>query len=273
MTLNCNGKILDLHTKKIMGIINISNDSFFDGGRYNTIDKVNSQVYKLISNGAEIIDLGAASSKPGSKLIDSKIELDIISDYIIELSNNFKEVYLSIDTYNSNVAEFALSKGFSIINDISAGKYDTNIFNVVKDYNAGYVLMHMQGDPESMQKNPKYNNVVESILLFLKDKIQKLEGLGIENIIIDPGFGFGKNIDDNFKILKQLDLFQSLNKPIMVGLSRKSMIYKTLKITPEESLNGTTVLNTKALEKGANILRVHDAKEAFQCINLLNNLN
>ena len=156
---------------------------------------------------------------------------------------------------------------------LSAGKYDTNIFNVVKDYNAGYVLMHMQGDPKNMQKNPKYNNVVESILLFLKDKIQKLEGLGIENIIIDPGFGFGKNIDDNFKILKQLDLFQSLNKPIMVGLSRKSMIYKTLKITPEESLNGTTVLNTKALEKGANILRVHDAKEAFQCINLLNNLN
>tara|TARA_B100000989_G_scaffold270805_1_gene227158 strand:+ start:235 stop:1056 length:822 start_codon:yes stop_codon:yes gene_type:complete len=273
MTLNCNGKILDLHKKKIMGIINISEDSFYDGGRYNTIDKVNSQVHKLISNGAEIIDLGAASSKPGNKLIESKIELEIISDYILELSNNFKNIYLSIDTYNSSVAEFALSNGFSIINDISAGKYDPNIFNVVKNYDAGYILMHMLGDPYNMQKNPKYNDVVESIILFLKKKIQKLEVLGLDNIIIDPGFGFGKSIDDNFKILNKLDSFKSLNKPIMVGLSRKSMIYKTLKITPEESLNGTTVLHMRALEKGANILRVHDAKEAFECISLFENLN
>ena len=272
MTLNCNGKILDLHTKKIMGIINLSQDSFYDGGKYDSIDKVNAQISNLVSNGAEIIDIGAASSKPGSKLIDSKKELDIVSDYIIELSNNFRNIHLSIDTYNSNVAEFALSKGFSIINDISAGRYDSNMFNVVKDYNAGYIVMHMLGDPENMQENPEYDNVVKSIQIFLKTKILKLEELGFNNIIIDPGFGFGKSIDDNFKILKELESFQSLNRPIIVGLSRKSMIYKTLNITPEESLNGTTALNILALERGANILRVHDAKEALQCISLLKKL-
>jgi len=273
MTLNCNGKILDLSTRKIMGIINISDDSFYDGGRYNTIDKVNSQVKNLISNGAEIIDIGAASSKPGSKLINSKIELDKISDYIIELTNNFKDIHLSIDTYNSDVAKFALSKGFSIINDISAGRYDSNMFNVVKDFNAGYILMHMLGDPENMQEDPRYDNVVESIQIFLKNKIQKLQESGVYNIMIDPGFGFGKSIDDNFRILKELESLQSLKRPIIVGLSRKSMIYKTLNITAEESLNGTTALNTFALEKGANILRVHDAKEALQCINLVDRLN
>ena len=268
MTLNCNGKILDLHTKKIMGIINLSQDSFYDGGKYDSIDKVNAQISSLVSNGAEIIDIGGVSSKPGSKK-----ELDIVSDYIIELSNNFRNIHLSIDTYNSDVAEFALSKGFSIINDISAGRYDSNIFNVVKDYNAGYILMHMLGDPENMQENPEYDNVVKSIQIFLKTKILKLEELGFNNIIIDPGFGFGKSIDDNFKILKELESFQTLNRPIIVGLSRKSMIYKTLNITPEESLNGTTALNILALERGANILRVHDAKEALQCISLLKKLN
>ena len=273
MTLNCNGKILNLNTQKIMGIINLSTDSFYDGGRYNSIDKVNTQISNLVSNGAEIIDVGAASSKPGSKLIDPKKELDIVSDYIIELSKNFKDIHLSIDTYNSNVAEYALSKGFTLINDISAGRYDSNIFNVVKDYNAGYILMHMLGDPENMQENPEYDNVVESIKIFLKTKIQRLQESGFDNIIIDPGFGFGKSIDDNFKILKELESFRSLKKPIIVGLSRKSMIYKTLGITPEESLNGTTALNTLALERGANILRVHDAMEALQCINLLKKLN
>ena len=273
MTLNCNGKILDLHTKKIMGIINLSQDSFYDGGKYDSIDKVNAQISSLVSNGAEIIDIGAASSKPGSKLIDSKKELDIVSDYIIELSNNFRNIHLSIDTYNSDVAEFALSKGFSIINDISAGRYDTNIFNVVKDYNAGYILMHMLGDPENMQENPKYDNVIKSIQIFLKTKIQKLEELGFNNIIIDPGFGFGKSIDDNFKILKELESFQSLKRPIIVGLSRKSMIYKTLNCTAKEALNGTTALNMIALENGTKILRVHDVKEAIECVNLFNALN
>ena len=269
MTLNCNGKIIDFSTKKIMGIVNISRDSFYDGGKFNTIEKVNSHVSNLISNGADIIDLGAASSKPGSNLIKPDDEHNLVDDYINELTSNFKNVLFSIDTYNSSVADFALSKGFSFVNDISSGKYDQKMFEIVKKYNAGYIMMHMQGDPINMQENPNYQNVIKSIISFFKLKIEELESLGFTNIIIDPGFGFGKNIEDNYKILKELNLFQSLEKPIMVGLSRKSMIYKVLNISPQEALNGTTVLNTIALEKGANILRVHDVKEAMECKKLL----
>ena len=269
MTLNCNGKIIDFSTKKIMGIVNISRDSFYDGGKFNTIKKVNSHVSNLISNGADIIDLGAASSKPGSNLIKPDDEHNLVDDYINELTSNFKNVLFSIDTYNSSVADFALSKGFSLVNDISSGRYDKKMFEVVKKYNSGYIMMHMQGDPINMQENPNYQDVIESLISFFKLKIKELESSGFTNIIIDPGFGFGKNIEDNYKILKKLNLFQSLEKPIMVGLSRKSMIYKVLNISPQEALNGTTVLNTLALEKGANILRIHDVKEAVECKKLL----
>ena len=272
MTLNCNGKIIDFSTKKIMGIVNISRDSFYDGGKFNTIEKVNSHVSNLISNGADIIDLGAASSKPGSNLIKPDDEHNLVDDYINELTSNFKNVLFSIDTYNSSVADFALSKGFSFVNDISSGRYDQKMFEIVKKYNAGYIMMHMQGDPINMQENPNYQNVIKSLISFFKLKIKELESLGFTNIIIDPGFGFGKNIEDNYKVLKELNLFQSLEKPIMVGLSRKSMIYKVLNISPQEALNGTTVLNTIALEKGANILRVHDVKEAMECKKLLTKL-
>jgi len=273
MTLNCNGKILDFSTKKIMGIVNISKDSFFDGGQYDTIDKVNNQVSKLISNGADIIDLGAASSKPGSKLIKPEEEYDLIHNYINELTSNFSEVLFSIDTYNSSIADFALSKGFSLVNDISSGKYDKNIFQVIKKYNAGYIMMHMKGDPINMQENTNYDNVVDSIVSFFKLKIKELEKLGFSNIIIDPGFGFGKSIDDNYEILKNLKVLKSLERPIMAGLSRKSMIYKVLNNSPKEALNGTTVLNTLALDKGASIIRVHDVKEAMECKKILEKLD
>jgi dihydropteroate synthase len=206
-------------------------------------------------------------------LINTENELKLISDYIIEISNNFRNIHLSIDTYNSAVAEFALEKGFSIINDISSGKYDPNMYDVIKDYNSGYVMMHMLGDPDNMQDNPEYDDVVETIISFFKGKVNELESSGIQNIILDPGFGFGKTIQDNFKILKDLSLFQALNKPLLVGLSRKSMIYKFLNISPAEALNGTTALNTLAIDKGADILRVHDAKEASECIKLIENLN
>ena len=252
--------------------VNISRDSFYDGGKFNTIEKVNSHVSNLISNGADIIDLGAASSKPGSNLIKPDDEHNLVDDYINELTSNFKNVLFSIDTYNSSVADFALSKGFSFVNDISSGRYDEKMFEIVKKYNAGYIMMHMQGDPINMQENPNYQNVIKSLISFFKLKIKELESLGFTNIIIDPGFGFGKNIEDNYKILKELNLFQSLEKPIMVGLSRKSMIYKVLNISPQDALNGTTVLNTIALEKGANILRVHDVKEAMECKKLLTKL-
>ncbi|MDA7602729.1 dihydropteroate synthase [Flavobacteriaceae bacterium] len=273
MTLNCNGKIIDFSTKKIMGIVNISEDSFYDGGKFNTIEKVNSHVSNLISNGADIIDLGAASSKPGSNLIKPDDEYNLVSNYINELTSNFKNVLFSIDTYNSLVADFALSKGFSLVNDISSGRYDKEMFKVLKKYNAGYIMMHMQGDPLNMQENPSYQNIIESLISFFKLKIKELEGLGFSNIIIDPGFGFGKNIEDNYEILKKLNLFQTLEKPIMVGLSRKSMIYKVLNVSSQEALNGTTVLNTLALERGANIIRVHDVKEAMECKKILARLH
>jgi len=273
MTLNCNGKIIDFSSKKIMGIVNISEDSFYDGGKFNTIEKVNSHVSNLISNGADIIDLGAASSKPGSNLIKPDHEYDLVAKYINELTSNFKNVLFSIDTYNSSVADFALSKGFSLVNDISSGRYDKEMFEVLKKHNAGYIMMHMQGDPVNMRENHSYQNIIESLISFFKLKIEELEGLGFSNIIIDPGFGFGKNIEDNYEILKKLNLFQSLEKPIMVGLSRKSMIYKVLNVSPQEALNGTTVLNTLALERGANIIRVHDVKEAMECKKILARLH
>ena len=269
MTLNCNGKIIDFSTKKIMGIVNISQDSFYDGGKFNTIKKVNSHVSNLISNGADIIDLGAASSKPGSNLIKPDDEHNLVDDYINELTSNFKNVLFSIDTYNSSVADFALSKGFSLVNDISSGRYDKKMFEVVKKYNSGYIMMHMQGDPVNMQENPNYQNVIKSLISFFKLKIKELESLGFTNIIIDPGFGFGKTIYHNYEILKNLKLFQNFELPLMIGLSRKSMIYKKLGISPNEALNGSTALHSVALLKGANILRVHDVKQAKECIDLL----
>ncbi len=273
MTLNCNGKIINFNTQKIMGILNISDDSFYDGGRYNSLDKAVSRVSEMINQGVDIIDVGAVSSKPGSKIIEGEDELKLTSEYIIEFSKNFNDILFSIDTYNSKVAEFALNNGFAIINDISSGKYDSRIIDVVKEYNAGYVIMHMKGDPDNMQKKPTYNNVVDSISNYLDSKIEELESINIKNIIIDPGFGFGKTIDHNFEILSNLGKFKEFKKPLLAGISRKSMIYKFLNIGPDKALNGTSVLNTIALNKGADVLRVHDIIEAKECLALFNKLN
>ena len=273
MTLNCNGKIINFNTQKIMGILNISDDSFYDGGRYNSLDKAISRVSEMINQGVDIIDVGALSSKPGSKIIKGEDELKLTSEYIVEFSKNFNDVLFSIDTYNSEVAEFALNYGFAIINDISSGKYDSRMIDVVKGYNAGYVIMHMKGDPDNMQKKPTYNNVVDSISNYLDSKIEELESIKIKNIIIDPGFGFGKTIDHNFEILRNLEKFKEFNKPLLAGISRKSMIYKFLNIRPDKALNGTSVLNTIALNKGADVLRVHDIIEAKECLALFNKLN
>ena len=272
MTLNCNGKIINFDDPQIMGILNVSDDSFYDGGKFNSIEKALSHVNNMINDGADIIDLGGISSKPGSKIIDGKTELNIVSKYIDELSRQFNKITFSIDTYNSNVAGYALNKGFSIINDISAGKYDNKLLDVVKDYSAGYVLMHMKGDPENMQQNIKYNDPIPEVFSFFKEKLVDLEKININNIIIDPGFGFGKNINHNYQILKELKEFKKFNKPILVGISRKSMIYNKIKSSSSNSLNGTTVLNTFSIINGASILRVHDVKEAVESINLLNDL-
>jgi dihydropteroate synthase len=273
MTLNCNGKIINFNTQKIMGILNISDDSFYDGGKYNSLDKAVSRVSEMINQGVDIIDVGAVSSKPGSKIIKGEDELKLTSEYIIEFSKSFNDVLFSIDTYNSKVAEFALNYGFAIINDISSGKYDSRIIDVVKEYNAGYVIMHMKGDPDNMQKKPTYINVVDSIYNYLDSKIEELESINIKNIIIDPGFGFGKTIDHNFEILSNLEKFKEFKKPLLAGISRKSMIYKFLNIRPDRALNGTSILNTIALNKGADVLRVHDIIEAKECLALFNKLN
>ena len=272
MTLNCNGKIINFDDPQIMGILNVSDDSFYDGGKFNSIEKALSHVNNMINDGADIIDLGGISSKPGSKIIDGKTELNIVSKYIDELSRQFNKITFSIDTYNSNVAEYALNKGFSIINDISAGRYDNKLLHVVKDYSAGYVLMHMKGDPQNMQNNIKYDNTIPEIFSFFKERLIDLEKININNIIIDPGFGFGKNINHNYELLKEIKEFKKFNKPILVGVSRKSMIYNIIKSSPSKSLNGTSILNTFSIINGANMLRVHDVKEAKECVELLNEL-
>ncbi len=272
MTLNCNGKIINFDQAKIIGILNVSDDSFYDGGKFNSIEKALSHVDKMINDGADIIDLGGVSSKPGSKIINGNTELKIVSKYIDELSAQFNKIVFSIDTYNSNVAEYALNKGFSIINDISAGRYDNKLLDVVKDYSAGYVLMHMKGDPQNMQNNIKYDNTIPEIFSFFKERLMDLEKININNIIIDPGFGFGKNINHNYELLKELKEFKKFNKPILVGVSRKSMIYNIIKSSPSKSLNGTSILNTFSIINGANMLRVHDVKEAKECVELLNEL-
>ena len=272
MTLNCNGKIINFDQAKIIGILNVSDDSFYDGGKFNSIEKALSHVDKMINDGADIIDLGGVSSKPGSKIINGDVELKIVSKYIDELSVQFNKITFSIDTYNSNVAEYALNKGFSIINDISAGRYDNKLLDIVKDYSAGYVLMHMKGDPQNMQNNIKYDNTIPEIFSFFKERLIDLEKININNIIIDPGFGFGKNINHNYELLKEIKEFKKFNKPILVGVSRKSMIYNIIKSSPSKSLNGTSILNTFSIINGANMLRVHDAKEAKECVELLNEL-
>ena len=273
MTLNCNDKIIDFNTQKIMGILNLSKDSFYDGGKYSSLEEVISRVSEMIDQGAEIIDIGAVSSRPGSKIIKGEDELKLIQDYIVELTSSFKNISFSIDTYNSLVADFALKNGFNIINDISSGKYDARLLEIIKEYQAGYVIMHMQGDPENMQENPTYENVVSSISDFFNSKIEHFHNQNIENIIIDPGFGFGKSIEHNFQILNNLKKFKKYKKPLLIGLSRKSMIYKFLNISPDDALNGTSILNMIGLQNGANILRVHDIKEAKECISLFSKLN
>ncbi len=252
----------------IMGILNITNDSFYDGGKYLEEIEIINQVKKMLDEGAEIIDIGAQSSRPGASLSKEEDELKKLLPIIKLLKSNFKNIILSIDTYWSKVAEEAVKEGASIINDISAGEIDKKMFNTIAKLDVPYILMHMKDTPKNMQTDPNYDNVTECIFNFFKEKLKILENMGVNNIILDPGFGFGKTIEHNYILLNELKKFKKLNKPLLVGLSRKSMIYKPLKITPKNALNGTTILNTIALKNGANILRVHDVKEAAECIKI-----
>ena len=253
-----------------MGILNVTPDSFYDGGKYEKDYLV--QVDKMLMEGADIIDIGGMSSKPGANIIDPEIEWQRILPVLKNIKKTFPDALLSLDTIHSAVAKAGIDFGVSIINDISAGVYDEKMMDIAATFQIPYICMHMKGLPETMHLNPTYQNVVEEVLQYFTHRINQLNAKGIHQIIVDPGFGFGKTISHNFQLLQQLDSFQTFQLPVLVGLSRKSMIWKTLHQSPEEALNGTTVLHTIALLKKANILRIHDVKAAKEAINLVNKL-
>ncbi|MGB5782735.1 MAG: dihydropteroate synthase [Eudoraea sp.] len=269
MTINCKGTLIDLKKPKVMGVLNITPDSFYDGGKYKDEVSILKQVEKLLDAGATFVDVGAYSSKPGATDISEEEELKRILPVVNLLITNFPDIYLSIDTFRSVVARRCLENGAAMINDISAGNMDDKIMQTISEFKVPYVMMHMKGNPQNMSQQTNYSNLLEEILYYFSEKVSVAKSYGINDIILDPGFGFAKNTFQNFSLLQHLNLFKTFELPILVGLSRKSMIYKTLGTNPDQALNGTTALNTYALTKGANILRVHDVKEAVECIELL----
>ena len=268
MEINIKGNLLDLNKPKIMGILNVTPDSFFDGGLYNTEKKVDIQVMKMIEDGMDILDVGGYSSRPGAKEISINEEIDRVIPVVKFLRKTYPELILSVDTFRSEVARNCLDLGIDIINDISAGCIDKNILDVVAEYNCPYIMMHMKGTPQTMQINPEYENLIKELLIYFAKRIYLAREKGIIDIIVDPGFGFGKTLDHNYTIMKKIENFKHLDLPILVGISRKSFITKQLDIDKKDSLNGTTALNMYFLEKNVNILRVHDVKEAKECIML-----
>lgn len=272
-SINCNGTLIDLTSPKVMGILNITPDSFFDGGKYKNETAIISQVAKMLVEGATFIDVGAYSSRPGAKHIVEQEELERILPVVKMLVKEFPEILISVDTFRSNIAEKCIENGACIVNDISAGSMDTTLFKTIAKLQVPYIIMHMQGTPQNMQANPTYKNVVTDILNYFSEKIYELRALGVNDIIADVGFGFGKTTEQNYTLLKNLDLFKNLEIPTLAGLSRKSMLYKPLNITAKEALNATTAANTIALLKGTTILRVHDVKEAIEAIKIVELLN
>ena len=273
MTINCKGTLVDLSSPKVMGILNITPDSFFDGGKYKSESDILSQVEKMLRHGATFIDVGAYSSRPGAKHISEEEELNRILPVINLLIKSFPEIIISVDTFRSRVAQETINAGAAIINDISGGTMDEKMFTTAANLQVPYILMHMLGTPQNMQRNPVYSDVTREIISFFAAQIHKLHQLKLNDIIIDVGFGFGKTIDHNFEILKNLSLFKSLDTPILAGISRKSMLYKTLNISAQQALNATTSANTIALLNGASILRVHDVREAIEAIKIVNQIS
>ena len=266
--MNCNGKLIDLSTPKVMGILNITPNSFYDGGRFVGQNQILNQAEKMIIEGATFIDIGAYSSKPNSEFVSEKEEIERILPVLNLIAEKFPETIVSIDTFRSQVAKICIENGAAVINDISAGSRDEKMLEIVAKYNVPYIMMHMRGDAQTMQSMTNYDNIIKEILFYFTEKIAKARSFGINDLIIDPGFGFAKTLEQNFEVLKKLELFQMLELPILAGISRKSMIHKTLDTNAENALNGTSVLNTIALSKGAKILRVHDVKEAVECVKL-----
>lgn len=268
-TLNCKGRLLIIDKPVVMGIINVTPDSFYSGSRKPLSDEVLRQAEKMIKEGAAIIDIGGQSTRPGSEEIGDEEELLRVTPAIEAISKSFPESFISIDTYHSKVAAEAVSAGASLVNDISSGTLDEQMIQVVAALHVPYIAMHMRGTPKTMQQYATYDDVTLEVLDFFIKKTEECRRAGINDIIVDVGFGFAKTIAHNFSLLKNLSVFKILEKPLLAGLSRKATVYKTLGITPEEALNGTTALNTVALINGASILRVHDVKEAVEAVKLI----
>ncbi|MFK7813201.1 MAG: dihydropteroate synthase [Maribacter sp.] len=272
MTINSKGELIDLSRPKIMGILNVTPDSFFDGGKYKDEKSILLQTEKMLLEGATFIDVGAYSSRPGADAISEEEEILRILPIVGLLTKEFPKILISIDTFRSQVASKCIEVGAAIINDISAGRLDEEMLPTIAKYKVPYIMMHMKGTPQNMQQQAEYQNLMTDILYYFSERIAAARALGIHDIIIDPGFGFSKTLEQNFELLQKLDLFQNLNLPKLIGLSRKSMIYKTLETNAQNALNGTTALHMMALSKGANILRVHDVKEAKECVKLYNSV-
>src|SRR5258706_1125985 len=271
-TLNLRGRLLDLTAPKVMGVLNVTPDSFYDGGRYTDEQSILAQSEKMLRDGADVIDVGGYSTRPGAKEISGEEELNRVVDAIRIIIKIFPEAILSVDTFRSSVARAAMSEGAAMINDISGGEMDPQMFDTVASLQVPFVLMHMRGTHQTMTQLTQYDNLLKDMTDYFHQKVNRLHELGVTDIIIDPGFGFAKTVEQNFELLKNLNYLHILGKPILAGLSRKSTIWRTLETDPEGSLNVTTVLNTVALLNGANLLRVHDVKEAVECIRLISHL-
>ena len=265
----CKGKTLTFIKPLIMAIVNVTPDSFYDGGKYSGMRDVLYDVEEKIKNGADIVDIGAASSRPNALEINEQEEWGRLREPLSEIRKNFPRIFIIVDTYRASIAKKSAEAGADIINDVSGGNMDETMFDIISELNLPYILMHMQGTPQTMQKNPEYENVVNQVVSDFETKIQVLNNKGFHKIILDPGFGFGKNVTHNYQLLKHLQIFSSLNYPILAGLSRKSLINKVIGSNPVTALNGTSILNTLALLNGAKILRVHDVKEAKEAVALV----
>lgn len=272
MNINCNGNLIDLTTPKVMGILNVTPNSFYDGGKHKEINSIIHQVDKMLSEGADFIDIGAYSSKPSAEFVSEVEEINRLVPIVKSLVETFPNIVLSVDTFRAHVAKAAVENGVALVNDIAAGLLDDKMLETIAELKVPYIMMHMRGNPQTMQSLTDYNDIVKEMIFYFSERIQKARSYGISDIVIDPGFGFAKTLEQNYEVLHKMELFEMLELPILVGVSRKSMIYKVLENSPQEALNGTSVLNTIALQKGAKILRVHDVKEAVECIKLVSKL-
>lgn len=273
-SLNLNGKLYELSSPKVMGILNVTPDSFYAGSRKQTEEDIKSRCREIIEEGGDIIDIGAYSSRPDAEHISAEEEKRRLRAGLEILRNEYPETIVSVDTFRADVAEMCVKEyNVNIINDISAGEMDKEMFNTVARLQVPYIMMHMKGTPQDMQKSPQYTSLMKEIFMYFSEKVYKLHEMGVNDLILDPGFGFGKTLEHNYELMNHLEEFSLFNLPVLVGISRKSMIYKLLGNTPSEALNGTTALNTIALLKGANILRVHDVKEAVETVKIVKALN